>query len=374
MITSGSAAAPSNTCRPGRSAGATPSASPEAGGAVEQERGRAVGEHEPAVRGLGRDRVRDAFEDRPDLGLLVPHQLLQAQVLQRHRGLRREVLEQVALDRAERRRVAHHRQHVVVADADRERVRLRGAERELRQLQLLSPLADRDPRLQPAVLGDLRQAAGVGPQRLDRGREQDPLQPRAILGLVAALQPPGLAAQVLGAGVERAGGAPERALELQLVLDPPRALPGDQPEQRRGRDRQQVRVVVDLGRARGEEPDRGERRVDHVHEREHRQELGGRDPRAEPLTRGRGRVVARELGEQREAEHRQRRLARQRHDERGRDRVPAVGDDDREPLRVRALAQQVRQLADHGAERDQQRHGRGGREEEHRHERPRSAG
>ncbi len=270
---------------------------------------------------------------------------------------------------------------MAVPDGDRERAVALRAERPLRGGQRVLRASDRQPRHEHAAAVEFAEPPAIGLERLDGGRQQHPLERRAVLrrGLlladppVGSLQPAGLAAQVRGARVECPRRAPEGALDRELALDPRAALARDQPEQRAGRDREQVRVGLDLARQHGEIADRRERGVDQGDEREHREQLARRDARAEPLAQGRGAEVEADLRREREHEDAEGRaervVARERRDhQRGADRVPAVGHDHEQPLGVGSPAEQFRQLAEDRPERHERRDRRGGGEEQHRHE------
>ena len=294
--------------------GGDPERAGEVGRGAEQRLGRGVGVDDPARRILGHHGVGHALEDGPQLGLGVAHQLAQVEVLQRHGGLSGELLDQVALDGGERRGHAGHGEHVARADRQRERGAPLQGEGGLSVGQLVGErvgAADHHARVQ-VVVHQRAQPAGVRLHGLDHGGEHEPLQRRPVLRRRHRLgQPPvgpqharRLAAQVLRAQLERAGGAPERPLELELVRDPAAALAGQQAEHGARSDGQQVGELVGVAGQHGEVADRRQHRVDEEAEREHRHQLVGGIPRAEPLARRRDRQVGGELRGEREHQHR----------------------------------------------------------------------
>ena len=305
---------------------------------------------------LGRDRVGDALEDRAQLGLRAAHQLLQAQVLERHGGLGGEVLEQVALDGAERRwaRMTASTWLCPTPIASAFAASAPSASSAASSAGARSPIASRGCELPWSSISLRRPASACSASTVVASRIRS--SAGAVLrgvGLARAASAAGLAAQVLGARVERAGGAPEGALERELVRDPRRcARARSGPAARRARSPAGTRARGPRRRAR-----RGSRSAPATRRSGRRARAPAAARRARSARRStRAAVEAHEVDGDLRGEREQQDAdaassggpsSSAAIDQRRADRVPAVGDDHQQPLGVRAPAQQLRQLAEH---------------------------
>jgi len=304
-------------------------------------------------------------------GGLAPQLVVQRDVLQRHRGLLRQVAEQVLLVGREGRAAPHDGQHLGRGRprAARQRLRHRGLVPARHDAQRARPagciLGGGDDRgCVLAVRDDAShqlRAAVARVERLHRRTHHD-------VGERGAVE----------LGRERLADAVDRAVEPlvlggQLVepadrfAHPHPPVGGEHCEQREQRQHQQQRERPAGARHRDQQPDRGQARVDQVHVADHPQLHRGCDAAAQRLAGGRDQQVGRALRGERQRQHaggRELRLGRaeEGEDQCGPDGVPRVAEAGQDALRpVDGVGRDERERHARGDDRGRQ-------QEQHRHE------